>query len=214
MKKRLSKVIKFCMLLVCMCAVFVSFGCIDSYAADNVECTIQSDGGKIGGEVIIRIKVTKNPGTIMSETKFTYDKNVLEIKSVKSHDLFAGDVTQGMVSDWTQPSLTTEPISMMDGYFTVRGNTSNTGDLYTIKARIKDNASFGTTKVGFSGRFLDWELNDYPIVCEDAEINIRQGSKKNHASMVIMVIVIITAVIVISVVLKRKTIKNDVNNTV
>lgn len=210
-----KKTVIFKMLSVCI-AIILFCNIHDIYASGKINCNITYEQGDTAGEIIIKVNVKNNPGTIMSETKFGYDDEVLEIKEMESQDLFAGGITKGVVSDWSAPNVEENPIKMIDGYLVIRGNTENTGLMYIIKAEVKSGVDkeLEETTVSFSGTFLDWELNEYEIACDDTVININEipakkvgtESKASQHTMIIVlaVLLVIVCIVVIYFVINKK----------
>lgn len=70
-------------------------------AAETVKCELTNVEGHRCETVNVIIKVNSNPETIMSETRFTYDSDVVEVTKVTEHDLFRTPEKESTVFDYT-----------------------------------------------------------------------------------------------------------------
>ena len=156
----------------------LAFNVTDAKADETVGVTLDSvkvmeDELGDDREVTVNVTVNSNPGTILSQTEFTYDSSVLTVTKVEAKDFFKCDATEGQTSDYTAPNLEKNPIQLIDGYGAVRGNSDATGVMYTITLKIAEDAKAGTeATIGFSGKFMDSDLNEYDVVCEDAKVAV------------------------------------------
>jgi hypothetical protein len=141
-------------------------------ASQQVDCEMNNAEGKPGDTVTVTIKVTSNPGTIMSETRFAYDSDVVEITNVTEKDMFRTADIGNVTSDYVAPNLAKNPIQLINGFQSYSGNSKNTGDLYVIELKIKDDAKIGESEIKFTGTFCDWEFNDYSVNCNTAKIKV------------------------------------------
>lgn len=141
-------------------------------AGEQIMCELESTEGKRGETVSVTVEVNSNPGTIMSETKFAYDSDVIEVLAVREEDLFRTPEIGSITSDYQEPNPTRNPIQLTNGFLAYRGNSNNTGDLYTIYLRIKDDAPIGRSEISFYGKFYDWEFNEYEVECNVAEVKV------------------------------------------
>lgn len=144
-------------------------------AAETVKCELTNAEGHRGDTVSVTINVTQNPGTIMSETKFAYDSDVVEVIKVTEHDMFRTEAIGNTPSDYMEPNMEKNPIQLTNGYLACASNSTNTGNLYTMELKIKDDAVFGKSEISFYGVFYDWEFNDFPVICDKADITIVCG---------------------------------------
>ena len=144
----------------------------DVQADQQVTCELDSTEGKRGDTVSVAVKVTSNPGTIMSETRFAYDSDVVEVTNVTEHDMFRTTEIGSITSDYQAPNLAKNPLQLTNGFLAYQGNSSNTGALYTIELKIKDDAAFGESEIAFTGKFYDWEFNEYEVSCNKATIKV------------------------------------------
>lgn len=144
-------------------------------AAETVKCELESAEGHRGDTVSVTIKVTSNPGTIMSQTKLAYDSDVVEVMKVTEHDMFRTSEIGNIPSDYLEPNMAKNPVQLINGFQAFSGNSSNVGNLYTFELKIKDSADFGESEISFSGDFLDYEFNTFPVVCEKAVIKVVCG---------------------------------------
>lgn len=145
--------------------------------ADEVETvgvTLSSVEGSAGDEVVVNIAVTSNPGTIMAQTKFSYDDSIVTVKKVENKDtVFKCDASKDQTTDFTAPNLEKNPIQLIDGYSTAQGNSKETGDLYAITLEINKDAKVGdTAEISFEGEFLDWEFNSYAVEKTTAKVTV------------------------------------------
>lgn len=154
-------------------------------SADNevIKCSMGSGEGYPGDEIEIIVNIESNPGTIMSETSFSYDSDIVEVIDIESKDLFKCDSTDGQESEWINPNYEKNPIKMIDGYLTVRDNSDNTGEMYVIHLKIKDVDFNGMgsieSRIKFEGSFYDWELNEYVIKPAQAALVVHRKENSN-----------------------------------
>ncbi len=141
-------------------------------AGEQIMCELESTEGKRGETVSVTVKVNSNPGTIMSETRFAYDSDVVEVLEVREEDLFRTPEMGNITSDYQEPNPARNPIQLTNGFLAYQGNSNNTGYLYTIYLKIKDDAPIGRSEISFYGKFYDWEFNEYEVECNLAEVKV------------------------------------------
>lgn len=119
----------------------LAFNVTDAKADETVGVTLDSvkvveDELGDDREVTVNVTVNSNPGTILSQTEFTYDSSVLTVTKVEAKDFFKCDASEGQSSDFTSPNLEKNPIQLIDGYGAVMGNSDATGVMYTITLNL------------------------------------------------------------------------------
>lgn len=160
-------------------------------AANVINCEFSGTEDVQGNAVSLTFSSLDNPGTAGYQLELEYDKDVLEIqtKQVEAEDddgnLYMEtvvDITDhGMYKGFTDANPEENPIviSAFDDLATV--NNRESGKIFSVNFKIKEDAKPGTYTVKLTGTFMDRNLNDVEMnLSKEATVTVKCAHKSTH----------------------------------
>lgn len=160
-------------------------------AANVINCEFSGAEEKQGETISLTFTSLDNPGTVGYQLELEYDRSVLEIqtKEVEAEDddgnlykEIVADITDyGMYKGFTNANPEGIPIiiSASDDLATV--NNRESGKIFSVNFKIKEDAEPGTYAVKLTGNFIDRNLNDVNMnLSKEATIKVECAHKATH----------------------------------
>ena len=149
--------------------------------ADEVlNCELAADSNQVhrGDTVSVTVELKSNLGIVLAEHKLAFDTDIFDYVTAESNNLMYLEEMpeEAQSSDWIAPKVKDGALQLTDGYSFYTMNSTNTGKLYTITFKVKDDAAIGKTTLTYDGEFSHYTgiqgFDTYGTSCSPLEIQV------------------------------------------